>query len=264
MSYFLGFSFLSGAVYGIIKELEELTVIVAVPLVLGLVWNRWAGGASGFLMGSLFALYWSDRFANTPSGGHFSAGPVLLGYVISAMLIGYMAGALNKRSEDLRRMIITGVLTTTIGGLTLFGIYQLSSTNIITGFEGFALTVLPRILCGVLIPLLAKLLFLYGMGVNRKSSITIRQKSVKLQDALHIFAISSLISLNFLLFFNGHSMLMLLLGVFESIVWFLLPMGVLLPQLDKCLRNPYTRLRTRLGFVRLFSSFLLFLRIRTI
>jgi hypothetical protein len=85
------------------------------------------------------------------------------------MLIGYMAGALNKRSEDLRRMIITGVLTTTIGGLILFGIYQLSPTNIIIGFEGFALTVLPRILCGALIPLLAKLLFWYGMGANRKS-----------------------------------------------------------------------------------------------
>lgn len=59
VSYVLGFSSLSGAVYGIIMELEELTVIVAVPLVLGLVWNRWAGGASGFLMGGLFALYWS-------------------------------------------------------------------------------------------------------------------------------------------------------------------------------------------------------------
>ena len=47
VSYVLGFSSLSGAVYGIIMELEELTVIVAVPLVLGLVWNRWAGGASG-------------------------------------------------------------------------------------------------------------------------------------------------------------------------------------------------------------------------
>ena len=40
VSYALGFSSLSGAVYGIIMELEELTVIVAVPLVLGLVWNK--------------------------------------------------------------------------------------------------------------------------------------------------------------------------------------------------------------------------------
>jgi len=63
-----------------------------------------------------------------------------------------MAGALNKGSEDLRRMVITGVLTTTICGVMLFGIYQLSPTNIITGFDGFVLTVLPRILCGALIP----------------------------------------------------------------------------------------------------------------
>jgi len=92
-----------GVVIGIIMELEELTVIVAVPLMLGLIWNRWAGGASGFLMGSLYALYWADQFTMASTVGfHASAGMVLLGYVLSAMLIGYMAGALSKRSEDFR------------------------------------------------------------------------------------------------------------------------------------------------------------------
>ncbi len=38
-----------GIVFGITMEIEELVVIAGVPLVLGLVWNRWAGGASGFL-----------------------------------------------------------------------------------------------------------------------------------------------------------------------------------------------------------------------
>ena len=144
-------------------------------------------------MGSLFALYWSDRFANTPSGGHFSAGPVLLGYVISAMLIGYMSGALNNRSEDLRKMIITGVLTTTIGGVMLFGIYQLSPSNIITGFEGFALTVLPRILCGGLIPLVAKLFFWYGVGTKKPC-----YRCLLSDKLLYPFSILSLISEFFL------------------------------------------------------------------
>src|SRR4030065_915301 len=81
----IGFSGSSGIIIGIIMELEELTVAVGVPLLLGLVWNRWAGGASGFLMGSLYALYWGDQYTKISSSGtHVSAGAVLLGYVISA------------------------------------------------------------------------------------------------------------------------------------------------------------------------------------
>ena len=167
-----GFSGSSGIIIGIIMELEELTVIVAVPLLLGLIWNRWAGGASGFLMGSLYALYWADQFGRlSASGFHASAGMVLLGYVISAMLIGYMAGALNKRSEDLRRMIISGVVATTIGALLLFGVFQFSPANVVTGLDGFLLTVLPRIACGAIIPVIAKVFFWYGMGVNKKENL---------------------------------------------------------------------------------------------
>jgi hypothetical protein len=160
-----------GIVRGIIMELEELTVIVTVPLLLGLIWNRWAGGASGFLMGSLYALYWADQFGRISTlGFHASAGMILLGYVLSAMLIGYMAGALNKRSEDFRRMVISGVIATTIGGLLLFGVFQLSPANVVTGLDGFLLTLLPRIACGAIIPVIAKVFFWYGVGVNKKAN----------------------------------------------------------------------------------------------
>ena len=77
-------------------ELEELVVIAVVPLLLGLVWNRWAGGASGFLMGSFYALYWANSFH-----GHPGSGTVLLAYILSAMLIGYIAGALNKKFQKI-------------------------------------------------------------------------------------------------------------------------------------------------------------------
>jgi hypothetical protein len=160
-----------GVVIGIIMELEELTVIVVVPLLLGLIWNRWAGGACGFLMGSLYALYWADQFGQLSTlGFHASGGMVLLGYVLSAMLIGYMAGALSKRSEDLRRMIISGVIATTIGGLLLFGVYQLSPANVVTGLDGFLLTLLSRIACGAIIPVIAKVFFWYGVGLNKKAN----------------------------------------------------------------------------------------------
>jgi hypothetical protein len=78
------------------------------------------------------------------------------------MLIGYMAGALNKRSENFRRMLIAGVVATTVGGLLLFGLFQLSSSNVITGVEGFLLTVLTRTAAGVIIPIIAKVFMWYG------------------------------------------------------------------------------------------------------
>ena len=37
-----------GFIFGIINEIEELVIIVVVPLLLGLVWNRWAGEPQAF------------------------------------------------------------------------------------------------------------------------------------------------------------------------------------------------------------------------
>ena len=166
-----GFEDLGGAVFGITMELEELLVIVAVPLTLGLVWNQWAGGASGFLMGSIYALYWADSY-HSPGGSNFAgSGTVLLAYILSAMLIGYMAGALNKHSENFRRMLIEGVSAATIGGILLFVVFQLSPANVVTGIDGFLLTVLSRTACGAIIPLIAKVFMWYGITVN-KSQIT--------------------------------------------------------------------------------------------
>lgn len=152
-----------GVITGITMELQELLLIAAIPLLLGLVWNKWAGGASGFIMGSIYALYWADSY-NSPFGGSFyGANTVLLAYLLSSILIGYMAGALNKQSEDFRRMLISGITTTTIGGILLFGIFQLSPVNVVTGVDGFLLTVLTRTACGALIPIIAKFFVWYGV-----------------------------------------------------------------------------------------------------
>lgn len=157
------------AVTGITMEIQELVVIVAVPLMLGLVWNRWAGGASGFLLGSIYALYWADSYHTPFAGGRIVGyGTVLLGYIVSAMLIGYMAGALNKRSESFLRMIVSGVAATTIGGVLLFGVFQLSPANVVTGTDGFLLTVLGRTACGAVIPVIAKVFIWYGVAMTKK------------------------------------------------------------------------------------------------
>jgi hypothetical protein len=165
-------SFLSkgefGFISGIIMELEEVVVIAAVPLLLGLIWNQWAGGTSGFLMGTLFALYIPAAEGIPNWSAYAGAGTPLLGYILSAMFMGYAAGALNRRSKDFRRMTISGVTAGTIGGLLLFGIFQLSPTNLETGINGFLLTVLPRTACGLIIAAIAKLVSRYGWAINKK------------------------------------------------------------------------------------------------
>jgi Mg/Co/Ni transporter MgtE len=87
------------------------------------------------------------------------------------MLIGYMAGALNRHSENFRRMLISGIVSATIGGIMLFGIFYLSPVNVVTGVTGFLLTVLTRTACGVIIPVIAKVFMWYGMSMNKKTNV---------------------------------------------------------------------------------------------
>jgi hypothetical protein len=154
-----------GVVAGIAMEIQELLVIAAVPLMLGLVWNRWAGGASGFLLGTIYALYWSDSLHSFNGSG-----TILLAYILSPMLMGYMAGALNRRSDNFRRMLIAGLVSATIGGVMLFGVYQISPMNVITGWDDFLLTVLPRTACGAIVPVIAKVFMWYGVTAAKKSN----------------------------------------------------------------------------------------------
>jgi len=158
-----------GFVIGIVSTIEEMLVLVAIPLLLGLVWNRWAGGASGFLMGSIYSIWWAVQYGIFSSRsflmGGTGFGPTMLGWVLSAILIGYMSGTLNKRSENFRRMIIAGVVSTTLSGIFLFGMFHLSSLNVITGLDGFLITVLTRTATGIVIPIIAKVFMWYGMNV---------------------------------------------------------------------------------------------------
>ena len=157
-----GFEGLGGLVFGLTMELQELLLIAAIPLTLGLVWNRWAGGASGFLMGMFYMFYWADTLRSIRGSG-----PILLAYILSPMLMGYIAGALNKHSENFKRILISGVLAAAIGGIMLFEIYQLSSVNVVLGIEGFLLTVLPRMLVAVVIAVVAKVFMWYGVVMHK-------------------------------------------------------------------------------------------------
>ncbi len=155
-----GISGSSGFVIGIISETEEVVITAAVPLFLGLIWNRWAGGASGFLMGAAWSIWYAVKdglyTGSFQSGGRINLGPTLLGWALSAMLIGYMAGALNRGSQDFRRMLIVGMATTAIGGFFLLGMFQLSPSNVISfGFVAFEENVATRIAAGAIIAVIA-------------------------------------------------------------------------------------------------------------
>jgi hypothetical protein len=156
-----------GIVLGLTMEILELVIIVGVPLALGLLWNQWAGGASGFLMGTFYALYWANSYH-----GIAGSGTVLLAYIVSPMLIGYMAGALNKRSDNFKRLLISAFVAATIGGIVMFIIFQMSPANLVTGTTGFVLTVLTRMLAAVLTAVVAKVFFWYGMRTQKHPNIS--------------------------------------------------------------------------------------------
>ena len=118
-------------------------------------------------MGTFYSLYWASSFH-----GIAGSGTVLLAYIISPMLIGYMAGALNKRSDNFRRLLISGIVASTVGGLVLFSIFQMSPANVVTGITGFALTVFTRILAAVLTAVVVKVFFWYGMGAQKHPNIS--------------------------------------------------------------------------------------------
>jgi ABC-type cobalamin transport system permease subunit len=153
----------SAAAIGLKYILLEAIVVVGVPMLIGLVWNQWAGGASGFLMGSLYALYFADQVYASQGSGDIS----LLGNLVSAMLIGYVAGALNKRSSSYRRMLIAGVTAGIVGSFVVVFTSNFSSILGPATLGGSVTSFLPRVLAGVVVPLVARAFLRHGANLKR-------------------------------------------------------------------------------------------------
>ena len=160
----LGVSMLSTpSLAGLKYILLEAIVVVGVPMLIGLMWSQWAGGASGFLLGSLYALFYADQLYGSQGRGDIS----LLGNLVSAMLIGYVAGALNKRSDKYRRMLVAGVISGFMGSLLVFVASWFSPVLGGAYLGGFFLILLPRILAGAIVPLIARAFLRHGSLQNR-------------------------------------------------------------------------------------------------
>lgn len=148
---------------GLKYTLLEALVAVGVPMLIGLIWNQWAGGATGFLMGSLYALYFADQVY--ASQGHNDIS--LLGNLVSAMLIGYVAGALNKRSESYKRLLTSGVTAGIAGSLIV--VYTSNFSTILgpATIGGAVTAFLPRVLAGIIVPVVARLFLRHGANGKR-------------------------------------------------------------------------------------------------
>ena len=152
-----------------------LMVCFAVPLILGLIWNKWAGGAAGFIMGTLyyvaFAGYnvvYSLQYFGLEYTENLFADPSFIGnYIVGGILVGYIAGALNNKSYKFKRMLGAGLTAAITVGIFQFVLnYTVAFGAWMTQSDpGFALftAVLPMIILGIIGPIIAKVFTWYGM-----------------------------------------------------------------------------------------------------
>jgi uncharacterized membrane protein YeaQ/YmgE (transglycosylase-associated protein family) len=82
------------------------------------------------------------------------------------MLIGYVAGALNKRSSSYKRMLISGVTAGIVGSFVVVFTSNFSSILGPATLGGSVTSFLPRVLAGLIVPLVARAFLRHGE--NRK------------------------------------------------------------------------------------------------
>jgi uncharacterized membrane protein YeaQ/YmgE (transglycosylase-associated protein family) len=87
----------------------------AIPIMIGLTWNRWAGGASGFLMSLLYTLSMGIYYGIPYGTAAFDPTVDWLGLIVSGMLAGYIAGSLMTRArmrgnDNFKNMLIASIV----------------------------------------------------------------------------------------------------------------------------------------------------------
>jgi hypothetical protein len=156
-------------------------IVLGVPMVLGLVWNKWAGGAAGFITGGMYYVASAGLYTGyyTTAGGYNFFGDMgMLGYLVNAIIIGYMAGALNNKSTKFKRMLGSGLTAAIITALIQVylnyyyalkpardmaqGLWKDTSLGI-PGLYGFVLAFVPSIALGIIVPIIGKVMAWYGL-----------------------------------------------------------------------------------------------------
>ena len=158
-------------------------IVLGIPLLFGLLWNKWAGGGVGFIAGSLYYvafagwnIMWTiNNYAtsmgveNTPN---LYADPSFIGnFIVGSILVGYIAGGLNNKSMSFKRMLGAGLTASITVGVIQFALNMTVATGawMAQGNPGFALftVMLPAILLGIIVPIIAKVMTWYGLQPMR-------------------------------------------------------------------------------------------------
>jgi uncharacterized membrane protein YeaQ/YmgE (transglycosylase-associated protein family) len=142
-------------------------ILFGIPMLLGLLWNKWAGGAAGFLTGTVYYLsmagYSSFTYLSYGQTWNFFADASLLTYIVVGILIGYIAGALSNKSYKFKRMLGAGLTAAITTGLLQFLVnyeWALEPNRAMTlGDPGYAffLVMLPQVILGILVPIVARI-----------------------------------------------------------------------------------------------------------
>jgi hypothetical protein len=195
----LGLTGLTGTIGVILTQGFAQMIVLGVPLILGLLWNKWAGGAAGFIMGGTYYMASAGLYngyydsLGTTCYHNFYGDLSMLFYLVNAIIIGYMAGALTNGSTNFKRMLGAGmtaaVLTALIQVLMNYnfaldfagastsamqyspramahGLWTDTSLGV-AGLYGFVLAFIPSIALGVIIPIIAKVMTWYGLQPQR-------------------------------------------------------------------------------------------------
>jgi hypothetical protein len=152
-----------------------MMVCLGIPLIVGLLWSKWAGGATGFITGTLYYLanagyniMYSIQQFGIDYAYNLYADPSFIGnYIVGAILIGYMGGALANGSLSFKRMlgasltatITVGVLQFVLGYTVSFAAWMMQADPLYSFFY----TMLPMVILGILVPILGKVMTWYGL-----------------------------------------------------------------------------------------------------
>ncbi|MGD0994029.1 MAG: hypothetical protein ABR909_00725 [Candidatus Bathyarchaeia archaeon] len=162
-------------------------IVLGIPLVLGLLWNKWAGGAAGFITGGMYYVASAGLYTGyyEASSGHYNffGDMSMLGYLVNAVIIGYMAGALCNKSTNFKRMLGAGLTAAVITAIIQaylnstvalapalsmnHGLWADTSILGVAGLYGFVLEFVPSIALGVIVPIIAKVMTWYGLQPMR-------------------------------------------------------------------------------------------------
>ena len=158
-------------------------IMFGVPLILGLLWNKWAGGAAGFITGTLYYIanagYAVSTYAQYGMAVNFWADASLLCYIVVGILIGYIAGSLSNGSTSFKRMLGAGLTAAIVTGAmqTFANLFLAIQENrdmawgvpptIENALYAVFLAMLPMVILGILVPIVAKVMTWYGLQVQK-------------------------------------------------------------------------------------------------